>query len=401
MKKTSLAAALAALALLTGCTGSGGLTADPDDMAYQAADLKRDSELFTVDGEGVTAEEYLFWLTSAISTQQQYGLLSGDEWEESIAGDGTPTADTLKADALETAKLYRVIQTKAEEMGITLTEEQSAQIDQDMADAAEQLGGEEVFLSRLEEQCISEEGFRSLNTVYYLNQGLQEKLEQDGELTVTDADIDAFLDEQGVYAAKHILISTRHLSEDGKSYEPFSDEEKAQAKAKADDLRRQLKDAGDDEAKFDELMAQYSEDGRDPETNELYYPEGYTYIYSGQMVPAFEEGALALAQGEISDPVESDFGYHIILRIPVDREQAAADCTSDYKFYQLTQQWMDQAEVVTTKAYDELDPKAFWDRLQSIVEARAAARATPTPEPSAQPSAEPSAAPSAEPSPAQ
>jgi parvulin-like peptidyl-prolyl isomerase len=35
----------------------------------------------------------------------------------------------------------------------------------------------------------------------------------------------------------------------------------------------------------------------------------------GQMVPAFEEAVLALPVGWISQPVQTQFGYHIILRI--------------------------------------------------------------------------------------
>ena len=41
----------------------------------------------------------------------------------------------------------------------------------------------------------------------------------------------------------------------------------------------------------------------------------------------------------------------------------------------MTQQWVEQAEVTTTKLYDDLDPKTFYEKLREIVEAE-----TPEPE---------------------
>ena len=44
-------------------------------------------------------------------------------------------------------------------------------------------------------------------------------------------------------------------------------------------------------------------------------PDGYAFK-EGDMVDAFYEGTAALAEGEISDPVKSEYGWHIIQRLP-------------------------------------------------------------------------------------
>ena len=142
--------------------------------------------------------------------------------------------------------------------------------------------------------------------------------------------VDSFIEENSLYGAKHILISTRRINADGSGYEEYSDEEKAQAFQKAQDLRKQLKDAGDDLELFDKLMNEHSEDGRN-EDGTLAMPDGYTQVYGGQMVPEFEEGAMALQVGEISEPIQSQFGYHIILRLPLEREELKEQLGGSYK----------------------------------------------------------------------
>lgn len=95
--------------------------------------------------------------------------------------------------------------------------------------------------------------------------------------------------------AKHILVET---------------------KEEADSLRAQLKAAGDSTAKFDELMNKYSKDGRDAQGN-LGAPDGYTFG-PGYMVAEFEVGTKALTIGQISEPIQSQHGWHIILRTEPD-----------------------------------------------------------------------------------
>ncbi len=382
---------------LAGCTTTEPApTPDPGDIAYQAAGITRDTVLFTVDGTEVTADEYLFWLLNSISTAKTAGYLSDDAaWEEEL--EGAPTADYLKNDALETSKLYTVVMNQAEQESLELSEEDQTAAEGQITQLSTALEDQGMtFQQWLDAQCISEDAFRRLNLVYYQNTALQEKLTGDGRLEPDDEKMDAFLEETGIYRAKHILLST--MNEDGTS---FTDEEKAAVKAEADVLLAQIRAAADPAAEFDKVMNERSDDGRD-ENGDLYMPDGYV-CYAGQMVSEFEEGAKALEAGAISEPVESRFGYHIILRLDADTEETR-EIYPNYAMSKLNQEWLDNAEVKTTEAFDALDPKAFYDKMLELNEAweaeRAAVQASAEPAESGKPeeTGAPETAPATEPS---
>lgn len=387
---------------LAGCgTQEPKSTPAPDDIAYQAAGITRDTVLFSVDGTDVTADEYLFWLLSSVATAKQDGYLGDDTaWEEEI--DGTPTAEYLKQDALDTSILYTTVANHAREAGFSITEEDEADADEQIASLGEQM---EMYYGMtlqeyLDQQCISEAGFRKLNETSYLAADLQEKMEEDGDLAPDDAKMDAFIEEQGYYRAKHILLAFPE-NEDGSE---VTEEQKAAVKAEADQLLEQIRSADDPAAEFDKIMNERSDDSRD-ENGDLYSPDGYL-SYPGQMVSEFEDGALALAVGEISDPIESTYGYHIIMRLDADGEDLR-EVYPDYAMSKLNEQWVAEAEVKTTDAFEQLDPKSFYDNMVALIEqwqeeraaeqeAAAEATATPAAEESTAPSAEPSATPAAE-----
>ena len=74
------------------------------------------------------------------------------------------------------------------------------------------------------------------------------------------------------------------------------------ARAKAADLLKQVKAGGD----FAALAQQHSQDGSAAGGGDLgFFPRG-------QMVKAFEDTAFSLKPGEVSELVESEFGFHII-----------------------------------------------------------------------------------------
>lgn len=415
--KKLLCAGLSGALLAGAMAGCGAAEPQPTpaayDIAYQATGLSRDTVLFTVDGREVTADQYLYWLLTSISTAKSAGYLADDEaWEEEI--EGQPTADYLKDQALEISKLYAAVANHADEAGIVVTEEQRAEAEEQL----DQMGAMyEAYYGLttqewLDQQCISREGYLGLNDAYYLVTGLEESLKESGELDPTDEDLQNMIDSEGIYSCKHILLAFP-THEDGS--DP-TDEEKAATKAEADALYAEITAAADPAAAFETAMNEQSDDGRDETTGELYKPEGYTFLSTGAMVDGtgslvteFVTAGTALEVGQISQPVETSYGYHILLRQDADNEETRT-AYADYAMNQLLDQWTADAKVETTDAYKNLDPKSFYDFMMNMVlewqeqqqaEAEAAASASPSaetesPAPETEsPAAEPSASPAA------
>jgi len=92
-------------------------------------------------------------------------------------------------------------------------------------------------------------------------------------------------------------------------------------KKKALDRIKEAKAKLDKGEPFADVAAQYSED---PDSAKKDGKLGF--VIRGWMPKEFEDKAFALEVGKISDPVETDFGYHII---KVDEKKAAQDLSLD------------------------------------------------------------------------
>jgi peptidyl-prolyl cis-trans isomerase C len=123
-------------------------------------------------------------------------------------------------------------------------------------------------------------------------------------ITVSDADLQKKYDEnKGTYEqvkARHILIAFKGSPAAQEGKPELTDE---QAKAKADDLRKQIV-AG---ASFEELAKKESDDaGSGARGGDL------GEFGRGQMVPEFEKAAFEAKPGDLTPVVKTQFGYHII-----------------------------------------------------------------------------------------
>lgn len=144
--------------------------------------------------------------------------------------------------------------------------------------------------------------------------------------------------------ASHILINAAKDA-------PTADREKA--KARAGELLAQVRK---NPASFAELAKKYSDDkGSAVAGGDL------NFFARGAMVKPFEEAAFALKKGEISDVVESDFGYHIIeltdIKTPRQPsfEELRPTMESELKQQQAQRKFAEVAESFTNSVYEQAD----------------------------------------------
>ena len=378
MKFTSriLGATVAAAVLsgaLAGCNSTLGAPADlplpsevPEDIIMQTAGIARDTPLITVDGAEVPAEEVLYWVSNYADQYAAWGMtdLSMD------MGDGQTLGQYYLDSAVETATLYQLMQNKADELKLGWDKEDQAAYDEQLQtmkeSMAQQAGldiqtqGDQVdteLVRLISYMGLSQEGFFRINQASFLYNNLMEGLfGAEG----TDAPDTGKLDEAGVYHAKHILIKAEPTTDaDGN----VTDDGMAAAQAQAQEIYDQLLAAEDPMTLFDQLMTEYTDDV-DSSGNVNGGTDGYTFG-PGEMVDEFYEGTKALGEGEISQPVQSQYGYHIILRLSADNE-AGYDKYAQIKMQDQIDQWMDEVQVERSETLESLDLQAFYDELNTL-----------------------------------
>ncbi len=227
--------------------------------------------------------------------------------------------------SVDDTELNRQVRSIAESNGMTLEE---------FADAVEADG---MTLAD-----VREEGRREI----LMRQVQQRQISQ--RVTVTDRDVERFLNQQPSQQgqafieearARHVLVELT----------PTRNEN--QARARAEQARQRLQQGAD----FASVAREFSDDrGSAMNGGEL------GWVRPGQTVPAFEEAMGSLSVNQLSEPVRSQFGYHVIEVL----ERRRQDVTEESRREQVRQ------AIFQRRANEELQTWQREMREQAFVDIR-------------------------------
>lgn len=343
-----------ALVLLTGLLSGCGQEEDPIQEAFG---FPGDTVMLTVDGNDVTASDLMYWMAYNADYIAQYYQTIGQEidWSATLGG-SQPVGEYVKEQSRQTAILYSTVTAHTAAAGYSFDPD-DADYKVQFEEAKENMGGQEEFQRFLKEMCLTEDSFHAVNSVALVYQHMQEGIcRKGGEYEPSQEELKQYVADKGLLSARHILLMTK----DPQTNEALSQEQAAEKKTKAEGFVSQLQAIEDPKQrsdKFNELMKANSED-----SGLASYPNGYLFG-AGEMVAEFEEATRGLEIGQVSGIVESNYGYHIILRDDPTQSEELLNSWAETKMQDLSNEWVTEAVVEDKEAFTNLDVADFYAKL--------------------------------------
>lgn len=306
-----------------------------DGLYYQAAGIRPDAQLLRIEDQIISAEEYLYWL--AYDCEYLIANAGQIDFSAQVTEDMT-YAQYVKADALETVKLYAIIRQWAEDNKIQLTEDDLNALAAEREQMVTYYGDEKTYLQQVQILGISEEAFDAINSVYYLYARVFREYTE-GSLRPTDAQLTAYGQSNGFHTAQLLFLSTEGMDETAL----------AAQKATAEDYAKQLKEAEDVTAKYAELAAQMNL----PATE-----AGQTFT-ADQADSALIAALDAMQDGQVSDVIQTEKGFYVAIRMPLDLTALAKGQFDD----RLAQARAGVQIQYNERLYDSIDAGSFYEKL--------------------------------------
>ncbi len=263
--KRFLLFAFASLAVLAaGCGGSSTASLASDDVAV-------------VGSKEVTKDQFQQLMARA---KKSY-----DAQKRDFPKAGSTEYEQLKGQAITFLVQQAEVEEQAEQLGVDVSDKD---VDKEIARYKKQFygGSDERYEKAVKQQGLTDEQARDAIRQQLVSKRVFDKVT--GNLKVTDADINAYYASHKSQYVQPESRDVRHIL--------------VQKKSLADSLYAQLKGG----ANFAKLAKRYSKDPGSAANG------GKLTVSKGQTVPQFDKTAFSLKKGQLSAPVKTQYGYHII-----------------------------------------------------------------------------------------
>jgi foldase protein PrsA len=216
---------------------------------------------------------------------------------------GTPEYETLKSTLLKGLVQQSQWEQAGAKMGVTVSEKE---IDTRLEALKQQYfkGDDEKFQAQLDKDGLTVEQIRDQLRARMLSDKIYQAVID--KVKVTDAEIKAYYDSHKAQYQQPESREVRHIV--------------VKKKALADELYAKLKNGAD----FEALAKKYTEDATSKPDG------GKLTAYKGKTVPQFDKFVFSAKVGELSHPIKTSFGWHVI-EVLSDTKPAAAQPLSEAK----------------------------------------------------------------------
>ena len=255
----------ASLALLAaGCGGTTTASLGSDDVAV-------------VGDQQISKDEF--------QQLMQRAKKSYDAQKRAFPKAGSTEYEQLKGQAITFLVQQAEVEEQAKKLDIDVSDEK---VDKEIARYKKQFygGSDARYEKAVKQQGLTDDQARDAIRQQLISQALFKKVT--GDVKVNDADIKKYYDTHKTQYVQPESRDVRHIL--------------VTKKALADSLYQQVKSGGN----FAKLAKQYSKDPGSAANG------GKLTVSKGQTVPEFDKTAFSLKTGQISPPVHTQYGYHII-----------------------------------------------------------------------------------------